>query len=130
MDEEEKRKSASANRQSMEGRAKKMLAPYKQSPRQRVLDSSAVSDGENLAGYRDGESYEMLKNAKASVGHVRDSPLSKAKEGVFPWIGNQANSDESPRYRKKMEEAYDKVKEKDLKRDGRPTGYDAALRKK
>lgn len=103
-------------------------APVVNSPRQRVLDSSARETGANLAGYRDGESYEMLKNAKAGVGHVQNSSLTKVSEGVFPWIGKQAMPDEADRYRKTMEAAYDETKEQIARKDGRPTGYDAAMR--
>ncbi len=107
-------------------------APVVMTPRQRVLDGSARETGASLAEYRDGESYEMLKDAKAATGHVLNkslaSPDSKVKEGLFPWLGRQAAGDEVARYQKTMESEYDKVKTTYLRRDGKPTGYDAAMR--
>jgi hypothetical protein len=103
--------------------------PFMQlSPRQQVLDADARKTGKNLADYRDGESYEALKDAKGAVGHVESKDLSILKEGMSPWIGKQANSDEVPRYREKMEAEYDSVKNRDRRRAGQPTGYDAAMR--
>lgn len=98
------------------------------SPRQQVLDASARETGSDLAGYRDGESYELLKDAKAAVGYVGNKPLSKLSEGVYPWLGKRASGDEVPRYQKVMESEYDKVKEADLRKADKPTGYDAAMR--
>jgi len=107
---------------------KQMKAAPVVSPRQQVLDGSARETGHSLANYRDGESYELLKDAKAGVGHVGNKPLGKLTENIFPWLGKRAMGDEVPRYQKTMEAEYDKVKEKDLRKAGKPTGYDASMR--
>lgn len=103
-------------------------APVVTSPRQQVLDASARETGSDLAGFRDGESYELLKDAKAAVGHVESKPLSKMHEGLYPWIGKQATGEEVPRYQTTMEGQYDKKKDEERQYKGKPTGYDAAMR--
>lgn len=103
-------------------------APVVMTPRQRALDRDARSTGYGLAEYRDGESYELLKEAKGAVGHVESGKLTNLKEGLFPWPGKSAMKEETPRYQKTMEDAYWKGKEKSLRRDGNPSGYDASMR--
>jgi hypothetical protein len=99
----------------------------KSTPRQRLLDVDAVKTGRNLAGYRDGESYEMLKSANAGVGSL-GRKMDSAQQGVYPWVGRVAEGAESPRYKAAMEGAYWETKGADRKKAGQPTGYDAAMR--
>jgi hypothetical protein len=104
------------------------MPDVKPSPRQQLLDESAAKTGRNLAGYRDGESWELLKDASNAVGYIENGNLEKLKRGLFPWGGNSASPSEVPRYRATMKESYEQVKASDIRKKGDPTGSDAAMR--
>jgi hypothetical protein len=99
----------------------------KNTPRQRLLDVDAKKTGQNLAGYRDGESYEMLKGANTGVGSL-GRKMRTVQQGISPWLGKVAEGAEVPRYKEAMASAYWESKATDRKKNSEPTGYDAAMR--
>jgi hypothetical protein len=74
----------------------------------------------------DGQSYQMLQQAKARVG-------SKAMTGnglVDSWDSPATGTtgEETSRYRRTLEQSYDAGKTARARSAGNPTGYDAAMR--
>ena len=95
-------------------------------PRQRVLDAHAREKGRNTAEFPDGQSYRMLQEEKQRVGS--STYTGNGLTDSYEAPATNASGEEKARYRALMEKSYDAGKLASARAQGKPTGYDAAMR--